>query len=481
MSDLSAGLAAAALFVLAGWGWIAGMTRLRRLPLGARLGWCYLVGLAWVSAASFALSQGGLAALRLSWIVGLAALPATVWALARRWRRRASAAIVARSSSGPRTAQRRLLVWACATIVTAASAGVAARMATEPLADWDGRMTWAPAARWICAEGSVEPTVLTEKRWWVSHPDYPPLLPVADCVAIALASGREGGEPYRLLYALQLPALLAVTWTAAARWAGRRAAWLAAAIVALAPFPVWNPDGGATGAYSDLGLAALFGGGLVLLAGTRRLSEGLLGGLLLAAAAMTKNEGAWLAAGALAACALTALFGARSKRHGTRRPWLAAALLVGVALLLLHGWTARIPPRGDESYAVLLRQQNLAGAMAGLWRAAPAALRQMASPSSWSLLWWVAPLLLLLGHRGWMRRRYAALLVGAALPLALGAAAYALHPGPERLVAVTWNRFLVQALVPAAILLALALRSALRREAPARGGPTAGVAEPTAP
>jgi hypothetical protein len=336
-------------------------------------------------------------------------------------------------------------------------------MTSEPISDWDGRMTWAPATRWICAEGTVSPRALRQGRWSVSHPDYPLLLPVADCVALGLGSGEEGAEPFRLLYALQLPALLAVLWTGAARWAGRRAAWVAAAIVSLAPFPVWNPDGGATGAYSDLALASLFGGGVILLVRPREWREGLLGGLLLAAAAMTKNEGAWIAGGAIAACAGTAAFGSRVGWRRGRQAWLAGLLLFALSAVIARSWTAGIPARGDESYFALARRLDAATALDGALDSLVEAARQMAAPSSWSFFWWIAPLLLGIGYRGWMRRRFSPLAIATVLPLALGAAAYALHPDPERLVAVTWNRFLVQGLVPLSILLALSLRSALRR------------------
>jgi hypothetical protein len=458
VSDLAAGIAAAALFVAAGWGWTEVAARLRRLPLAARLGWAFLLGMAWVAGAGFALSWPEVATLRTATFAAVAAVPVVAGAVARLRRDR--------RQERPVRAPRRIsaLVLGCAAIVAAACAGAAARMTSEPISDWDGRMTWAPAARWICAEGTVNPRALRQGRWSVSHPDYPLLVPVADCVALGLGSGEEGAEPFRLLYALQLPALLAVVWTGAARWAGRRAAWLTAAMLAMAPFPVWNPDGGATGAYSDLALAGLFGGGVVLLVRPREWQEGLLGGLLLAAAAMTKNEGAWIGGGAIAACALTARFGGRGARRSGRLAWCVGLMLLALSVVVVRSWAAGIPARGDESYSFLARRFDLAAALDGVLDSAAEALRQTAAPSSWSLFWWVAPAFLILGRRGWMRSRFWPLAIAGVLPLAIGAAAYTLHPDPGRLVAVTWNRFLVQALAPLSILLALSLRSSLRRE-----------------
>lgn len=459
MPDFSAGLMAAALFVSAGLLVAWRVDFLRRLPLPARLGWSYLIGLAWVCGVSFALSFVGFAPLRRATFVGVALAALLPWLAAISWgHRRASAWAATKRAAVPFAG--RVVARSCAFIVAAVMAGVLLRAAREPLADWDGRMTWAPAARWICAEQTVHPRVLVEKRWSVSHPTYPLLLPIADCVALSFAERREGVEPFRLLYALHYAALLAVIWGAAWRWAGRRAAWLVTAAIALAPFPAWSADGGAAGAYSDLGLAALFGGGVALLARPRRWSEALTGGLLLAGAALTKNEGLWLAAVGCAVCAPTAL-----RRQRLRRRWLVAAVPVALGVALLHAWSDGIPWRGDESYRVLLMRQDMGGAAAaiGLWVAEAA--RQTFSVPKWSLLWWTVPVLLVLGWRGWARFRFAPLVLAAGLPLAIGAAAYTLHPRAADLAAVTWSRFLVQALAPAAALLALALRRALRREA----------------
>lgn len=456
MGDAVAGLATGTLFVAAGIGWVACVGSLRRLPWPARAGWAYLAGLAWVCGAAFVVSRLGWAPLGRGLFLTLAAAAALAgatlaWARGVRLTPR-------RSAHGP---GRVGSIAICGVIVVAAILGVLAHWTREPLADWDGRMTWAPAARWICADRTVLPAVFANGRFSVSHPSYPPLLPIADCAALSLAGSGEG-EPFRVLYALHLAALLAVVWTAARRWGGRRAAWLATAAIALAPFPVWNPDGGATGAYSDLGLASFFGAGLVLLARPRRWSDGWLAGVLLAAAALTKNEGSWLAVVGCASCAWSLPW---HRRHA-RRAWLTAAAILAVAMLSLHAWSTAIPWRGDESYRVLLERQNIGGAAAAIavWMAE--AVRQTFSFSKWSLFWWVFPVLLAIGWRGWARSRFAPLVLAAALPLAIGAAAYTLHPRAAELAAVTWSRFLVQALAPAGALLALALRRALRREAP---------------
>jgi hypothetical protein len=397
--------------------------------------------------------------LRRGTFVALAVVPGVLAVAVRLVNRRGTA-------RPPGNAQRWRPRWrwwkTCAALLVALiGTAVAARVASRPVADWDGRMTWLPAARWFCAAGSVQPAVLSDKHWYVSHPDYPPLAPVADCVAISLSGARDGSEPFRLLYALMLPAILAVVWTAVRRRAGNSAAWMAVVAVALLPLPAWSADGGAAGTYSDLPLAALYGGGCVLTLRARAWGDAMAGSLLLAGAAWVKTEGRWLALAALVACALVATARASRWRRRRARAWVGASILVLAALVVLLRWQAAIAPRGDEDYGVLLERADVAAAAGGLREALPEMARAMAAPRDWSILWWIAPPLLALGRRGWMSRGRAPWLLLAAAPLALGVLAYAVHPGSASLASVTWNRFLVQALVPMAVLLALSSRAAL--------------------
>ncbi len=456
-ADAAGGLLAAALFLVAGWAWSDVSPSLRGQPFAVRLGWAFVLGYAWTAGAAFALDQTVTLPLRRATFLTLALAPGIVVIAVRLVARRLPPVTVKAQPAGPRWEWWRVVA---ASLIALVCSAVAARVASRPVADWDGRMTWVSAARWFCAAESVQPAVLLEKRWYVSHPDYPPLAPVADCAAISFSRQGDGAEPFRMLYALMLPALLAVVWTAARRWAGNKAAWGAVLGVALLRFPAWSPDGGAAGTYSDLPLAALYGGGCVLTLRARSWGDALAGALLLAGAAWVKTEGRWLAIAALVACALVAA--ARGSRWQRRRSaaWIGASMVVVAGLALLLRWQASIAPRGDEDYGILLQRADLAAAVGGLRAALPKMARSMVSPHDWSILWWIAPPLLALGHRGWARRGRAPWLVMAAAPLALAILAYAVHPASTGLAAVTWNRFLVQALVPLAVLLALSARAA---------------------
>lgn len=364
-----------------------------------------------------------------------------------------------------------LLAAACAVLATVICAAVFAEAVSDPVNDWDGRMTWGTAARYVRAAGSVDAAALREERWYVTHPQYPLLLPIAQTAVLEAAGADPDAPRMRALYAACLPALLLVIYDGARRGAGRTAAALAAVAIGLVPYVLLGGGGAAT-TYGDLPLAAFYGAALaLLLAGRPRADGGLAAGLLLAGAALAKNEGTPLALLALA-------LGWRALRRpaaGARGVWrfAAAALPVALALALLNSWRAGIVNRFDEAYPALLRATHLWPAV--VTRAAalgPLLLDRMLRSGHWGAFWWMAPGVLLAGHRALRHPRNLRLLAAAAGPPALAWMAYAVHPRPAFIAAVTWDRILLQGAAPLAMVLAAAIGAAVRggRQAPRAGG-----------
>ena len=220
---------------------------------------------------------------------------------------------------------------------------------------------------------------------------------------------------------------------------------------------------GAVSPYSDLPLACFWGAGLLMLLRARlHPSDGIVGGIFLAAALLTKNEGAPLAllALGLAACQIIG-----RRRHGLAIPYapLTAALIpLTVALGLLYSWRSAIPNRYDELYLRGLRPvELLSQAAVRLKLLVPMMLAKMSSFENWSLLWWVMPILLAAGHRGLFRPPAGRVALACLGPLAIGWAAYAKHWDPEYLVDVTWDRMLLQSAVPLFVTLAFVIRRTL--------------------
>ncbi|HEY6320486.1 MAG TPA: hypothetical protein VJA16_02880, partial [Thermoanaerobaculia bacterium] len=330
-ADLAGGLGAVALFAVPGYGLTELLPTLRRQPLARRAAYGYLLGVAAVAGGLYALSHTCGVALRPPAVWATAAVPALAGLAAGLLRRRrarrerrsealpslpplppapavppapvdpAAAAITAvpaasgapaalatptapanpavpavSAARGARSHGRRTAAAAWALTATRCSAlaaaliclGVFAEAATNPPRDWDGRMTWCTQARYIRAAGTVDAPVLLDARWYVSHPQYPLLLPVAQVTAQE-AFGADPDSPLpRAVYAAFLPALLLVVYDATRRAAGRTAGALAALAAAATPF-LLRGEGGAESTYSDLPLACFYGAALVLLLGPR--------------------------------------------------------------------------------------------------------------------------------------------------------------------------------------------------------------------
>jgi hypothetical protein len=469
-ADLAGGLGAVALFAVPGYGLTELFPTLRGQPLARRAAYGYLLGVAAVAGGLYALSHACGVALRPPAVWATAAAPALAGLAAGLLRRRRARSeprpeALPTALRGRALAATRLSALAAALICL----GVFAEAATNPPHDWDGRMTWCTQARYIRAAGTVDAGVLLDERWYVSHPQYPLLLPVAQ-VAAQEAFGADPDAPLpRAVYAAFLPALLLVVYDATRRAAGRTAGALAALAAAATPF-LLRGEGGAESTYSDLPLACFYGAALVLLLGPRpRAESGLAAGLLLGAAVLTKNEGTPLAcvalvlgwrAGRSAGAADPA--DRRSSRTGAWR-FAAAAAPVVLALALLASWRAGIPNREDESYPELVRAASLwPGIVTNAAAFVPVMVDKMNRFRHWAGLWWLAPAALLAGRRALRHPRVRRYLVAAAGPPAIAWAAYSIHPQPAFLAAVTWERFLLQSAVLLTIVLACALAEVRR-------------------
>lgn len=344
------------------------------------------------------------------------------------------------------------------------AAGLFAEALTAQNVGWDGEMTWCVAARWVRAERSVTPRVLVDPRTSVSHPRYPLLMPLAQVTvqeAFALADDRRAIKP---LYTAFFPALLLVFFDIARRHSGTCAAAFAAAAFASIPILAFTNSGGADGTYSDVPLGAFFGGGVLLLLGRARLSEGVGAALLLGAGVLTKNEGLPFALAALSAAGFLAVVARPTERR--RRCAVAAVAAAGVlaAAIALSAWRARIPQRFDEDYIGRLEKVSLPAEVRSRLPMMPAALMEEMTNREYLAGFGLACAVIFSAGAGGLRRRIV-LPILVALLLCFGAylLAILLSPwgGVEQLH-TTWDRLLIQLSLPLGVLLALALRSARR-------------------
>lgn len=476
MREVLASFGGVALFAVPGLALAGLFPGLRAIPWMRRLGYGFLLGVAALAGSLYALSTLFEVPLRRPAVFAAAAVLTAV----------GLAGWIRALARGERRSRRRLPLRAriAALVLALAAVGITAGVFADslvyPLRDWDGRMHWSAQARYIRHEGSVLPLAVVRGQWFINHPRYPVLMPVAQVAVLEATGAAEDELFFRTLYAAFFPALLLVVYDGARRWAGWLAAGLAVAAASGIPFLTFFPDGGAASSYSDLPLGCFYGAALVLLLrGRVRPSDGIAAGLLLGAAVLTKNEGTILAGFALLAAALVPgvrLWGKRKLPSAASRRRLllkgaracAAASATVAVLAFFFYWRFQIPNRQDENYEEFVTAEHLF----------PDALTRIPEFGSqvlvhtfltwdrWMGFWWAA-LLVLLAGRGMLKGRRAALswplLLGFAAPLAIAWGAYTVHWNPSELVEVTWERFLVQASVPFFLLLSVALREVLQQ------------------
>ncbi|HQR66656.1 MAG TPA: hypothetical protein PLB02_04620, partial [Thermoanaerobaculia bacterium] len=208
---LLAGFGGIALFLLAGNGLLRFFPALDGRPFFRRLAWAWLLGVSGVTSLLFALDHLAGAPLARRTILPIF-LVFAAFALVPR-RRSPAAETAMRRPSVP----RRLAVAAAGIVGALVAVGAFSTAVSEVTRDWDGQMTWVAAARWIRADHTVNSPVLREERWYVSHPQYPPLLPLAQVAVQEIFSATDDSRVVRPLYAAFFPAFLLLLFDAAER------------------------------------------------------------------------------------------------------------------------------------------------------------------------------------------------------------------------------------------------------------------------
>lgn len=461
-APLFAGLASAAVPLIAGWPLSGLLPRTLRRSIVSRLAMAWLLGAAWCGTAALAASRAGGLPLRRTTLLPIVLLPLIV------------AAVVLRRSL-PIGPMRRATA---AGIGAGAIAGISGAVLlvgalTTPVLDWDGRMTWSPQARLIRMERTATPASFTDPWVWTSHPQYPPLVALVQATGLELVDAPRDERAGRGVHPLFFLALLAVLYRSVGILSRSvPAAAAATSLAAMTPFLAFESHGGAAGAYSDVPLGAFLGAGLaVLLCGRAGARTGAVAGLLLAGAVLTKNEGLPLVAALLLVTLVVAL-GSLWRRAGARGPRVRRLLrgvvpladLVACSALLLGAYRSVIPNRYDEDYASIVRHGDftpsvLAGKAATVL---PHLAAKLGTFRTWGLLFPLLGLLALVRPRV-LRSRASLAAIGFLLaPIGLGFVAYLVHWDPVYLADTTFDRFLVQGSFGTFLLLGLLAAKVVR-------------------
>ncbi len=453
------------LFLAAGWGIVEASRALAGRSLPVRLAYGYVTGVASVGLFLHALTQIAGPVLTRPVVLALFASLSLLLLVAR-----------------PRPSGKPFPLAAIvpAAIGAAVSIGLFAAAIGRPVAEFsDSIAIWNTKARHIRAAKTVNAPFIRDGRYQMEVPSYPALMPVAQVAALDALGLSDDDRGVKPIYAAFFPAFLVLVFDAARRRAGAAAAALAATAGALLPQISTEPYGGACGTYSDLPLACFLGGGLLLLFERRpALRTGVLAGLLIAAAVLTKTEGlpyTLLGIGAAAAVRIPLL---RALRRAGRpaaaalSPLLAAAACAALAGTLLLWWQSGIQDRLGTRYAELF---SVPAALRGLVNRAGDIFRGIAEKSlnkwEWGRFWVAVPLVVLAGANALKSRNLRPLLVFLLLVPAIPMAGYLVTARDVLwLVTSTWDRFLVQTAPFWLVLLAALAREAWGRSRPLRAG-----------
>ena len=454
-------LAGIALFVSPGLGLAQVISPLRRLSLAARAAWAYLLGVAWVAGGAYVASHVFGLLLKRGLFLWLAAVPVVAGLVSFLIRRRQAGLPTVR-----RRRPRDPVAMAALASAVFVCTGLYAEALRNPLADWDGRMTWFAQARFVREARTVDAMAIREDRWFLTNRRYPLLMPLAQIAVQETLDLSDDERAVRPLYATFLPVFLLLLWSGALRLSGARAAAMAVLAASVVPYLAFHNHGGAAGGYSDFPFGCFLGAGALLLLLGRTPSAGLGAGLLLAAAILTKREGLPAALACLTIGAAWVILPGR--RDGGRSVVATAPLLSAFAVVVAAGaffahWASGIVRDDwDEGYVhALTNGENWRMFLPRLTSALPRMAREMFDLSQWGILWVVVPLVVLAGGAALRRPRVRALVALSFVSPALGLAAYGLASDPPGLAAVTWSRFLVQASLPLFLLMACCLRKGL--------------------
>jgi 4-amino-4-deoxy-L-arabinose transferase-like glycosyltransferase len=286
------------------------------------------------------------------------------------------------------------------------------RVLTSPFISGDAIFFWTPKAKIFFAH-QLAPSLSFGDLGEFFHADYPLFVPLTEAWTF-ICVGRADEYLMKLLFPLYAILLVVGVWVVTARFAGRCAGWIAAALLATTPVLLWQ----GTAAMADLPLALY--GWLATAMLLRWCVEGERRFLVLCAlfAGMTgwiKNEG--LALIVVTGC-LVALHLATQRRSAIGRRMGDMLLFAAVAAAVILPWLVVRACCGLEADLHMPRAGSFWSLVEARWRSIGSALAgRLFSPAgvsgTWNLAWYLLMGVILVHASALLRSplRYPALLI----------------------------------------------------------------------
>jgi hypothetical protein len=315
--------------------WASGMAQPRWRPAALAIGPAYLLGIALVLPVMQLQVILGINLSLASALILLVLVCAALWAVGRRLGRMPELP----GPAAVRSTAERALVWV-GLVLTAAWFVLGSRSFDQLPTQVDDARIWSLRTLGLFFYGDLQQEVFTGAAYLPSHLDYPLLVPLLNSTVFRFM----GGEDLRLVHLELWITMAAFAWTVA--WAlasgGRRTvAWLPMVAV----LPILSPvvDNIALGNVDTL-VAGFSASGALLVAlwlEDGRPGHAVLGGVLLAGAAATKNEGL-VAAVIVVVLALIVVLVRREPAPWRDRlgPWLIATGFVAFSIIPWQIWMA---------------------------------------------------------------------------------------------------------------------------------------------
>jgi hypothetical protein len=437
---------------------------LKRLPLTAKLGLSYGLGLITLTVSLFIVSWcGQKPALWLGLLEMLA-----LWACAFAFRREQLTAWRPQKNGNPRPAQSswmRLLNFSLAAFIVGICVVVSVVSLLEPLVEWDVIAIWGLKAKVLFFEPVAHTGYFTDVTKAFSHADYPVLWPMAMAWVWSCGGGVDW-ETVKILSVALLGAYAAAFYGILRRRHDRCSALLFTAVLMGLPFLLSQTERLSSDAAMSFFAMTAFAC-LYFWLGSEHEDDLRLAGFLAAGILFTKKEGM----GLFAIFAVVAFGGLVWQRKFRQLP-RAGLWLVGVPALLTGAWFAfsklnvtKVPETTDISgklgWGHLMKQTAYI----------PEILRGAAAKFSawedWLGFWLMLLLVLIIAVRHWLKRPLLFLFFAAVLLLLMyGFIFMVLATPPDEALSVSFlmeftaHRVLLQGVGVCVLLMAECVREA---------------------
>ncbi len=329
-----------------------------------------------------------------------------------------------RGKSG-RPASEQLMAGAGISIIAVIVIVVSFNLLARPMYEFDARAIWGMKAKILFHERTIFSEAVLNASSNHPHPRYPLLLPIAESWVFE-NMGQADDRLVRLLFLCFFIGLILSTYQLQRRFAGKVAAiWCVCALLVTPFLYSGTTEGGASSGYADVVVSFYITTSalaMILWMKEGNMAFALVGAILAACVALTKNEGLVFAVNLFLTTAVFSLVGkgrrelgnpARSNpsawlRDNSARLYCLISYVLVVAIMLLPWFYVRsgLPRLLDENYAQYLNYRDIASGLHRLPQILKTLVVNLLNVRIWGVIWVLIAASLCGIGRTWRREAY---------------------------------------------------------------------------